>query len=371
MPKFAPILILAMENLRYILMNFGYIIVFSILAFGAAFLNMPEKGKGVESYRKSRITLAVALGIMSLYCVIKMCLPQMHETYIDIWLLMTFTLIFSWLSYSSFLFLIETPRYLRKNFLADGLIPSTLLLIGGFIGVFFESSRIWIELVFGVIFTVKCSWMFYTCIKEYKKCKLELDNFYDEGPDITWMRVLLILSFITSVGTVLTLFIRSIGMIYSILIPIMYSYMTFKVINFAPKKIDSIRMKNMTLDKEMQEEKSTKSKDLGEKLKPMVDEWVNSKKFCRESLTIKDVALEMGTNHNYLSQYLNNNLDMTFQVWLNTLRIEESKNLLTSGEKLSIEEIGIKVGIPQNYNFSRWFKVVTDMTPLQYRRTHS
>ena len=103
----------------------------------------------------------------------------------------------------------------------------------------------------------------------------------------------------------------------------------------------------------------------------MVDEWVNSKKFCRESLTIKDVAIEMGTNHNYLSQYLNNTLNMTFQVWLNTLRIEESKNLLTSGEKLSIEEIGIKVGIPQNYNFSRWFKVITDMTPLQYRRTHS
>lgn len=360
-----------MESLQYLLMNFGYIIVFSILAFGAAFLNMPEKGKGVESYRKSRITLAVALGIMPIYCVIKMCLPHMHETYIDLWLLMTFTLIFSWLSYSSFLFIIETPRFLRKHFLADGLIPSALFLIFGLFGVFFESLRIWLEIVFGVIFTVKCSWMFYTCIKEYKKCKLELDNFYDEGPDIKWMRVLLILTFITSVGTILTLFIKSIGMIYNILIPIMYSYMAFKVINFAPKKIDSIRKKNMTMDKEVKEEKSAKSKDIGEKLKPMVDEWVGAKKYCRESLTIKDVALEMGTNHNYLSQYINNSLNMTFQVWLNRLRIEESKNLLTSKEKLSIEEIGIKVGIPQNYNFSRWFKVVTDMTPLQYRRTHS
>lgn len=46
---------------------------------------------------------------------------------------------------------------------------------------------------------------------------------------------------------------------------------------------------------------------------------VSEKKFCREGLTIKDVALEMGTN--------------------------------------------------QNYNFSRWFRVVTDMTPFQYRRS--
>ena len=96
---------------------------------------------------------------------------------------------------------------------------------------------------------------------------------------------------------------------------------------------------------------------------------VSEKKFCREGLTIKDVALEMGTNQNYLSQYLNNCLNKTFQVWLNTLRIEESKKLLTSSEKMSIEEIGKRVGIPQNYNFSRWFRVVTDMTPFQYRRS--
>ena len=47
-------------------------------------------------------------------------------------------------------------------------------------------------------------------------------------------------------------------------------------------------------------------------------------------------------------------------------RIEELR--LIEAE-LSDEEVGIKVGIPQNYNFSRWFKVVTDMTPFQYRRS--
>ena len=85
---------------------------------------------------------------------------------------------------------------------------------------------------------------------------------------------------------------------------------------------------------------------------------------------VLDVAMEMGTNHNYLSQYINSNLEMTFQIWLNTLRIEESTKILLSEEKLAIEEVGIKVGIPQNYNFSRWFRVVTDMTPFQYRRSH-
>ena len=106
-------------------------------------------------------------------------------------------------------------------------------------------------------------------------------------------------------------------------------------------------------------------------MRPLVEKWINEKRYCREGLNIKEVAMEMGTNHNYLSQYINNDLNTTFQIWLNTLRIEESKILLTSKERLSIEEIGIKVGIPQNYNFSRWFKQLTEMTPFQYRRTHS
>lgn len=79
----------------------------------------------------------------------------------------------------------------------------------------------------------------------------------------------------------------------------------------------------------------------------------------------------MGTNHNYLSQYLNNYKGMTFQIWLNTLRIEKSKILLTSGEKISIEEVGVRVGIPQSYNFSRWFKAITGTTPYQFRKQHS
>ena len=85
---------------------------------------------------------------------------------------------------------------------------------------------------------------------------------------------------------------------------------------------------------------------------------------------MKDVAAEIGTNQNYLSTYINTFLEVSFQVWLNTLRIEESKNILIT-EKISIEEVGIKVGIPQSYNFSRWFRIVTSTTPYQYRKQHA
>ena len=46
--------------------------------------------------------------------------------------------------------------------------------------------------------------------------------------------------------------------------------------------------------------------------------------------------------------------------------IEEAKQILKNGEKLSIEEVGAMVGIPQSYNFSKWFRTVTGTTPYKF-----
>jgi YesN/AraC family two-component response regulator len=53
---------------------------------------------------------------------------------------------------------------------------------------------------------------------------------------------------------------------------------------------------------------------------------------------------------------------------LNTLRIEKSKEYLGAGSRMSIEEIGTKVGYQNIYNFSRWFKIVTGMSPSEWRK---
>ena len=82
-------------------------------------------------------------------------------------------------------------------------------------------------------------------------------------------------------------------------------------------------------------------------------------KFLEPDITIKDVAMEIGTNHNYLSKYLNSVIGMTFSVWLHTLRIEESKKLLTGAEKLSIEEI------EREWEFLKYITFQDGSRPLQ------
>lgn len=357
-----------MEHLIYKFFEFGYTLIFGFLGLTTFFLYIPTQEKGIELYKKARKTLGIGLIILSIYCIIRIFTPLHRDDYEAFWLLVTFTLIHSWLSYSTLLFLLETPRYMTKNFLIDGIIPISLMLILGAVGMFIPSIQQILIVVFGVVFSAKCLWMCYVCRREYRKCKKELANYYDEVPDIRWIGRLMVIGLFISISTVVAFYVHSIHLIYYLSIPIVYAFFVFRIINFAPKKIDIIRQQNINALSRQAESKKEKSKDLQDKIGPLVEEWINAEKFCRTDLTIKDVAMEIGTNHNYLSQYLNNILGTTFQVWLNTLRIEKSKILLTDGVKRSIEEIGNMVGIPQGYNFSRWFKIVTDTTPYQYRK---
>ena len=357
-----------MNNLTYLLFEFGYTLIFGMLGLITLFLSIPKE-KEFDSYRKARIALGTSLCAIAVYCINRILLEDVITPYIEFWLLVTFTLIHSWATYASLLFLMETPRYLRKHFFIDGIVPTAFLLISGVIGLIYPETQEELTIAFGCIYGVKCIRMFYICHKEYNKCQEDLNNYYDQSPDIKWIRNLMFLSLFMSAITVISFYIPATHPYYYLSIPVIYGYIVYKVLEFVPKKIDTIRAKTLNItQKEEEKANREKAKELSGKIGPMVEKWVEEKLFCKPELNIKEVAMQMGTNQNYLSSYLNKHLNTNFQVWLNTLRIEESKNLLTSGEKISIEEVGIRVGIPQSYNFSRWFKAITEMTPYQYRK---
>ncbi|MBL8025864.1 MAG: AraC family transcriptional regulator [Fibrobacteres bacterium] len=52
------------------------------------------------------------------------------------------------------------------------------------------------------------------------------------------------------------------------------------------------------------------------------------------------------------------------------MKIEVAKRLLMS-QRISIEEIGIKVGVDDPYYFSKLFKKRTGLTPKNFRKTRT
>ena len=119
------------------LFTFGYVLLFGALGSFLLFTKVPKE-EGMENYKKSRNTLGCGLMIISIFSLIRLFFFQEHNNYIDFWALVTMTLIHSWLTYSSLLFLMETPRYKIKQFIIDGGLPTSIMLITGIAGMFFS-----------------------------------------------------------------------------------------------------------------------------------------------------------------------------------------------------------------------------------------
>lgn len=356
-----------MEQLIYWVVNIAFAFIFSLLGLFIFFLHIP-KDQDYKYYRYSRYTLGIGMFSLAIYCCIFPVLLNSSE-FTKLSFELFISLLVSWLTYSSFLFIIYAERFKRRRFFLDGIIPISLMLVLALTGLKFPHLQEINSILFGVIFGIKCLWMGYTCINEYRRCTRDLENYYENAPDIKWMYNLIWLCIILSVATIFSFYLSGIfEYIYYLLLFGVYIFLTMRIINYLPVKISRLRHDSVELEEVSNEKKP--GIDLKSRLEEPVNRWISEMRFIQPEITIKDVAMEIGTNHNYLSKYLNSVVGMTFSVWLHTLRIEESKKLLTGSEKLSIEEIGKKVGIPEIYNFSRWFKNITGQTPYQYRKSN-
>lgn len=83
-------------------------------------------------------------------------------------------------------------------------------------------------------------------------------------------------------------------------------------------------------------------------------------------LTLEDLSNHVHLNSSYFSSLFKNNTGTSFKSYLNMIRTENSKSLLSSGD-LPLMQVASRVGY-QDYNyFSKVFKKLVGMTPSQYR----
>lgn len=82
--------------------------------------------------------------------------------------------------------------------------------------------------------------------------------------------------------------------------------------------------------------------------------------------TLEEVAGQVHLNPAYFSSLFKECTETTFKEFLNIVRIEEGKNLLTSTD-YSIIDIAVALGYDNQSYFSKVFKKYTGLTPKQYR----
>jgi AraC-like DNA-binding protein len=89
--------------------------------------------------------------------------------------------------------------------------------------------------------------------------------------------------------------------------------------------------------------------------------------YLNATLTLNDLARELGTNRTYLSNYLNQQLHTTFYEYVNEWRVRRAKELLRSTDQL-LEDVALQSGFNSMSSFRRYFTAHTGMSPLEYRK---
>ena len=289
--------------------------------------------------------------------------------------------------------MIETSHARRVRIMKMAVLM-TPLMIGLFVlGISFMVHLKVIKIVLSCICILIHFFILTSCFREYDKFNLQSSNYFDDYPNITWMPTMLWATFLVACMTVGCFFFKPLIIPTGICSLIVYTYLPLKLLSIMPETIhivrDSIENKDIIAEVSINEVPTIKEeeKEITQKVEPvsiteeknakryekiasLVDKWIEEEKYTQPDINIKDAATQMGTNSYYLSTYINRVLNTTFAIWLNSLRIEKSKEYLMSSNHISVEECGLKVGYTNLYNYSRWFKSITGVSPLKWKKNN-
>ncbi|MFC1680836.1 helix-turn-helix domain-containing protein [Pseudomonadota bacterium] len=97
----------------------------------------------------------------------------------------------------------------------------------------------------------------------------------------------------------------------------------------------------------------------------------SEKPYLEGDLVLPQLAQQLGISANYLSQIINEQLQVNFYDFVNGYRVEEAKRLMRNAGQQStkILNIALDSGFNSKSAFYTAFKKATSMTPTQYRNT--
>jgi len=90
---------------------------------------------------------------------------------------------------------------------------------------------------------------------------------------------------------------------------------------------------------------------------------IDQQLYLQPGVTVNDMALLFHTNRTTFSSQLNKIEALTFNEFINSLRIEYAKELLIENPKLSLAEISLQCGFSEQSNFTRQFRQLCNETP--------
>lgn len=181
---------------------------------------------------------------------------------------------------------------------------------------------------------------------------------------------LLMVSILTLLAFVLNLIGLKSTINFRYLFYILLLGLFFMVIHFRFKIFFEIQ-KNTK--KDIVKEEKYKNYDLDTIEMDLILEKVNSyfikrKMFLDSEFNLEILSIDTKIPKIKITQALNIRLNMNFYQYINNLRIEESKKLISKTTNSNFSTIGYQSGFKNKSTFYKYFKQSTEMTPSEYKK---
>lgn len=113
----------------------------------------------------------------------------------------------------------------------------------------------------------------------------------------------------------------------------------------------------------------SESSQLSEQMKAQLEELMTSREmYLNSHLTLSDLAVALGTNRTYLSNYLNRELKVSFYDYINSFRVARACRMIEEDPDVTVPHIVESCGFNSLSTFRRSFTRETGQTYGEYRR---
>lgn len=120
----------------------------------------------------------------------------------------------------------------------------------------------------------------------------------------------------------------------------------------------------------MSEIKNKRTAKDSEKIKNLVNEWVENKKYLQNEIGIERLSVELGINRTYISNFINDTYHSNFNTWIHQMRIADAKQMIIDNPGITMGQISIMTGYTDQAHFSKLFKDITGMSPMKWKKAN-
>ena len=211
-------------------------------------------------------------------------------------------------------------------------------------------------------------------VREYRRMKRAVSEYYDRDRDdlLRWMGFSILIMALFALLVPVIMFTPNFILIpfaIAFFFMIYYTATSFYSygISLDNQRVEEAEQSLQTDEAESEAEGDTLSEAERQRVLNATNKWVTEGGYLKPNLTLSSVADEMHLQRYLLKAWLRETPYGKLSTWLNNLRTEQAKRLMTAHPEWALDSVAEQCGFASRQYFHKIFHQVTGITPTRFQ----